>query len=230
MEKIIEQVETWSYLQQLPREHAGFTLSLDRCESGCQYAVFSYRNEPECRAFSVVYDNTTKDFLARVTLGLTEYYDVAFIVTSLASLEKVLEAKLQATLENLAGCRQYESIFRAKKILEWPYGGELPGELAGFRLFITPRQPVPIINGSYIIIDYSDFAAASNFNIFYNVYRDEFFGQYILDNTPHTTGLFDARDLSDLTDKLEKNLQPLLSELRQRISQQKGDKAPCEQP
>lgn len=226
MENIIEQVKNWPFLQQLPTDHAGFSLSLDLCECGCQYTVFSYRNQPEYRTFSVVYDKTTKDFLARVTLGLTEYYEVAFIVTTLASLEKVLVAKLRETLENLADHRQYESIFRAKKILEWPYGSKLPDEVAGFRLYIAPRQPAPIINGSYIIIDYSDFATASNFNIFYNVYRDEFFGQYCLANTPYTTGLFDARELSDLTDKLEQNLQPILSELRQRISHQKGDKTP----
>lgn len=224
MEKIIEQVKSWPYLQQLPAEHAGFSLSLDLCEGGCQYAVFSYQNRQEHRAFSVVYDATTKDFLGRVTIGLTEYYDVAFIVTSLDGLEKVLAAKLGDTLDNLAGHCQYESIFRAKKILEWPYGAELPGEVDGFRLFISPRQPVPIINGSYTIIDYSDFAAASNVNIFYNVYRDEFFGQYCLNTTPYTTGLFDARELGELTGKLDNNLQPLLAELRQRIIKQKGDK------
>jgi hypothetical protein len=224
MEKIIEQVKSWPFLQQLPGEHAGFSLGLDLCECGSQYAIFSYRNPNEHRAFSVVYDKITKDFLSRVTLGLTEYYDVTYIVTSLDSLEKVLAAKLRDTLNNLAGHWQYESIFRAKKILEWPYGERLADEVADFRLFISPRQPAPIINGSYIIIDYSDFDTASNFNVFYNVYRDEFFGQYCLANTPYTTGLFDARELVELTGKLDENLKPLLTDLRQQILQGKGGK------
>lgn len=226
MQQIIDQLKDWPFLQRLPAEHAGFSLNIELTECGTQYAAFTYQNPRAHRSFAVVYDSATKDFLAKVTIGLNEYYDVAFIVTSLDALEKLLAAKLAATLDALAGKEDFESIFRAKKILEWPYGRELPGELAGFGLFIAPERPVRFINGSYIIIDYSDFAAASNLNICYNVYRDEFFGQYRLENTPFSTGLFDARELGELAGKLEDHLRPALADLRRRIPQPQGDEKP----
>ena len=225
MKEIVEQVKTWPYLQQLPTRQSGFSLSLDLAEAGTQYNMFSYRDEDGLRSFCVVYDHTTRDYLARITVGLNEFCDVSFICTDLAGLEKILAAKLDATLADMGGSRQYESIFRAKKILEWPYTDQLPEEIAGFRLFVTPRQPLKTINGSYVIIDYSDFASASNLIVSYNVYRDEFFGELRFRKTPHMIGIFDARELGELAGILDHNLQPVLEELRGRIAQTKGESA-----
>ncbi len=222
MSEIIAQVNAWPFLQQLPDRQAGFSLSLDLAESGTQYNIFSYRNEQELRSLSVLYDQTTRDFLARVAVGLNEFYDISFICGNLAGLEKILTVKLASTLSDLDGGRQYESIFRAKKIAEWPYGARLPGEIEGFRLFIGPGRPTRTINGSYVIIDYSDFAAASNLNISYNVYRDEFFGQQHFRHTPEMSAAFDTRDLGELASRLEQNLRPALRELRNRITQTEG--------
>lgn len=223
MKEIIAQVNEWPFLRQLPADQAGFSLKLDLAEDGVQYNVFSYRNAEELRSFSVVYDRATRDFLARVAVGLNEFYDVSFICPDLASLERVLTAKLAAALVDLSGGQQYESIFRAKKILEWPYSERLVAEVAGFRLFITPRQPLKTVNGSYVILDYSDFAAVSNLSISYNVYRDEFFGQIRLRQTPHMISTFDTRDLGELAAKFDRELGPALADLRGRVAQSKGE-------
>lgn len=219
MKKIIEQVAEWEFLRQLPVDYAGFTLETELAECGSQYALFSYHKPEDYLCFSVLYDKATRDFLARVTIGLTEYYDVSFITTSLVALETALTERLEQTLEVLANpaTREYESIFRAKKILEWPYAANLPVELAGFTLYISPRQTVKTINGSYIIIDYSDFRAASNLNIYYNIYRDEFFGELRLRRTPRMINMFDAKELPDLAEKLTANLSPALESLRAEI-------------
>jgi hypothetical protein len=219
MEKIIEQAAEWEFLRQLPAEHVGFTLEIELAERGSQYVIFTYRKTKDYRSFSVLYDKATKDFLAKATVGLTEYYDVSFITTSFVTLELALAERLQHTLASLANpaARGYESIFRAKKILEWPYAADLPDELAGFILFISPQQTVKTINGSYVIIDYSDFKAASNLNIYYNVYRDEFFGEIRLRQTPRMISLFDAKELPDLAEKLKVNLSPTLESLRREI-------------
>jgi len=225
MREIIEQVNAWPFLQQLPARQAGFSLSLDLAEDGVQYNVFTYRNAEELRSFSVVYDGATRDYLARVSVGLNEFYDVSFICPDLASMERILAAKLVPALTDLSGGQQYESIFKVKKILDWPYCARLSGEVAGFRLFITPQQPLKTVNGSYVIIDYSDFVAESNLSVSYNVYRDEFFGQIRLRQTPHMIGTFDARELGELAAKLENGLSPALTELRSRIEQTEGENA-----
>jgi hypothetical protein len=219
MKKIIEQVAEWPLLQQLPDSFAGFALTVVQQQCANQYLIFSYDCPERQRSFAVLYDNATKDFLARVTVGLTEYYDVSFIVTSLAALETALGERLRPVLDGLArtGGPVADSVFSGKKIGDWAYGASLPREAAGFVLFIDPRSPVRTINGSYIIIDYSDFAAESGLVICYNVYRDEFFGETRLRRTPQTTALFDAKELSELAAKLDANLAPVLTALRRQL-------------
>ncbi len=226
MEEIIAQIKIWPFLQRLPDRQAGFSLSRDLAENGTQYNIFSYRNEQALRTLSVLYDKTTKEFFARVTVGLNEFYDISFICGDLAGLEKILVARLPSTLSGLEDTRQYESIFRAKQICEWSYGAQLPGDIEGFRLFIAPGQPLRTINGSYVIIDYSDFAAASNLNISYNVYRDEFFAQQRFRQTPEMVAAFDTRDLDELAARLDQNLRPALRDLRSRITRTEGQDQP----
>jgi len=232
MDKILEQAAEWQYLLQLPAEFAGFSLETQQAEFGSQYVLFSYQRRDQ-RSFTVLYDSATKDFLARVVVGLTEYYDLNFISTDFASLERAITKWLELTLNRLANLAEdYESIFRAKKILEWPYSSKLPLEIAGFSLFINPVRPVKTINGSYVVIDYSDFAAASNLTIYYNIYRDEFFGEVRLRHTPRVISLFDSRELADLADKLDNSLSQVLLDLRDEIVckvQQMEENTECKQ-
>jgi hypothetical protein len=223
MQKIIEQITAWQFLKQLPAEYAGFTLVSEPCISdscSSQYSIFTYQKSEGHRSFAVVYDAATKDFLARVTVGLSEYYDVSFITGDLAALEKALDHRLERTLGELANPRQreYESIFRGKHILEWPHAAKLPPKLAGFELFISPAEAVKTINGSYIVLDYSDFALGSNLAIYYNIYRDEFFAEVRVNYAPRMINLFDTKELPDLTEKMEAGLEPALITLRLEIA------------
>lgn len=217
MENVIAELEKWAYLKELPAELCGFSLELIMQENGPLYEIFTYGNTAAHRKFSVVYDSVTKDFLVRLTVGLTEFCDISFISTKLSVLEAALKEKMTAALMTLSGRDQKSSvcaIFKQKKILEWPYAAKLPQELQGFELFIRPMQPIKVINGSYIIIDYSDFLAESNFLIYYNIFRDEFFGEARIKRTPQMTACFDAGELSDLAEKLEQNLENFLRDIR----------------
>lgn len=226
MKDVITKIADWPFLQKLPAAHDGFALSVELATVGPQVNIFSYHDPVRRRSLSVLYDSLTKDFMARVAVGLHEFFDVSFISVDLPSLEKILATKLVPALDNLSGGQHYESIFRAKKILDWPFAGELPTEYAGFGLFIAPARPLRTINGSYVIVDYSDFVSASNLSIHYNVYRDEFFGQACFRHTPETVGVFDTRDLDELAGKLKSNLRPALEELRERIIATEGEPTP----
>ena len=114
------------------------------------------------------------------------------------------------------------SIVCKKKIMEWEYGKSLPTELEGFELFIAPEKPLKITNGSYIILDYSDFSIASNFVIYYNIFRDEFFGEGRVHGIPEINYLFDSHDLAGLATKLEHHLAARLQDIRQKATEQQG--------
>lgn len=219
MEKIIEQVKTWELVTKLPAECAGFTLRREFEERGTQYCIFTYEHKEWHKSFSVLYDKATKEFLARTVVGLTEYFDVNFIVADIGLLEKLLYNRLKDTLTSLAvfNSDSLGSIIIDKKILDWPYGKELPQNLVGFELFIKPSAPVKIINGSYIIIDYSDFSSDSNFIIYYNIFRDEFFGETRIRRTPQMSAEFDATTLDKLQENIIAHLKVVLECMRNQI-------------
>jgi len=208
MEKIVEMVNNWPFLRQLPQELHGFKLEPELGVDGPLHRILSYENIKARRKFAVVYNQVTKDFMGRVIVGLTEYYDENYIVANLAGLERMLTAKLSETLRQLAyfDKSQLSGIFLATKVLDWPYGRQLPPQIGNFSLFISPQQPLKIINGSYIIIDYSDFNTESSLMILYNIFRDEFFGELRIRRTPHMTNLFDAKTIHELEGKIRVHL------------------------
>lgn len=220
MEKKIAQINDWKLLTKLPSEIAGFTLAVELQERGTQYCIFTYQNKEWHKSFSVVYDKATKEFLARAVIGLTEYFDVNFIVGDIDLLEKLLRNRLKDTLTNLAvfNREKLDSIMIDKKILEWPYGKELPEELAGFTLFIKPSEPVRIINGSYVVIDYSDFSNESSLVIYYNIFRDEFFGEERIRRTPQMSAVFDADTLDKLQENIANHLKLVLENMSKQLS------------
>ena len=55
-----------------------------------------------------------------------------------------------------------------------------------------------MLNGSYIIFDYSDFALESNFIIYYNEFRSEFYGEARIKNIPEMNYTFDSDSLLEL--------------------------------
>lgn len=219
MEKIIEQVQAWNMLDKLPKEFVGFTLTLELEKRDTQYCIFTYKNEERHRSFSVLYDHATKEYFARTVIGLMEYYDVNFIVGEIERLESLLVQRLKDVLTNLASFTRenLDSILLDKKVIEWPYNKELQQHLFGFELFIRPDEPIKIINGSYIILDYSDFKTESNLVIYYNIFRDEFFGETRIRRTPTMAAVFDANNLDDLQEALASNLTSVLESLRAQI-------------
>jgi len=219
MEKIIAQVKAWELPTKLPAEFAGFALSLEFQERGTQYCIFIYQNKEWHKSFSILYDKATKEFFARTVVGLTEYFDVNFIVGDIKLLEKLLIKRLKDTLVSLAVFNpdHLGSIIIDKQILEWSYGKELPQKLVGFELFIKPSAPVKIINGSYIIIDYSDFSNESSLVIYYNIFRDEFFGEARIRRTPQMSAVFDATTLDDLQENIKAHLKVVLESMRDQL-------------
>lgn len=219
MEKIIEQVAQWEFLQKIPQELFGFTLINELITCGSQYRIFTYNNSVRHRSFTILYDKATKEFLARTVIGLTEFCDISFITGDIVSLENILKERLERTLRGLANFDPASLClrFREKKISEWAYVTQLPKQLAGFELFINPQESVKALNGSYVIIDYSDFANESNFTLNYNIYRDEFFSEIRLRRTPVMTADFDAKTLVELEGKLNEKLHQTLENLRLKL-------------
>jgi len=218
-EKIEAEIQDWQYMKDLPSTWFGFVFILEMKVYGDVYDLYSYENVEIHRKITVYYHEETKEYKVRVLIGLTEFCNIEYISPTRASLEKILLERFEMTLQTLAKFNKatISCIVLEKNILEWDYVAKLPTTIEGFTLFIKPDQPVKTINGSYIIFDYCDFATDSNFIIYYNVFRDEFFGEAKIRKIPEMNYVFDSHELIELEEKLDEHLLARLKEIRSRI-------------
>ena len=228
--RVEEELKDCKFLADLPDFWHGFQIDRRQQEIDDTYDFCSYKNAAAHRSITLYYHEETHEYKLRVKLGLVEFCRIEFITAKLSAFEELLRDQFEGLLLELS---EYDpaslsSIVLEKGITHWEYAASLPKNCEGFELFVSPAQPTKINNGSYIIIDYVDFAIESDFTIYYNVYRDEFFGEARIWNIPDVNYNFDATDLAELSAKLHTGMIPRLQEVRRRAESEaakhRGDK------
>ena len=216
--KVEEEVAAWTYMGSLPEVMEGYRLQRDMRVTGDVYDLFSYENEAARRGLTVYFHAETKEYKLRVHIGLTEFVRIGCIAEDLAAFEQLLRVNMASILTEMAHFSEgnLSSLMREKRLADWAYGAELPKELEGFELYISPREPYQITNGSHIVCDYSDFAIRSNVTIYYNIYRDHYFGEARVAEVPEMNYIFDSKNLEELEANLREHLAPRLQDVRRR--------------
>ena len=217
-ERVEQETADWGYMAELPEELHGFRLERRMCVEDDRYELFRYVSEERHRSAAAYFHEETKEYKLRVRIGLVEFCKMEYITGKFDVFEQLLRRQFDGLMQGMSRFEEERigSIVRSKQIMEWEYGKSLPDELEGFELFIRPAEPVEITNGSYILVDYSDFSLESNFIIYYNMFRDEFFGEARIHNIPDVNYVFDSRELDELEGKLRQHLVPRLKEVRRR--------------
>ena len=208
-EKIKSDVSSWEYGQKLPESIEGFALKNILEEKDDKFEIFAYERTKERLGALAYFHEETKEYKLRAIVGLAEFVRTEFMAADLEHFGANLDKNLSALLTGLAApaSSPVHPLVAATGISEWEYGKNLPKNLEGFELFWPTSTPLPVANGSYMILNYADFARGNDFTIFYNIFRDEFFGESRIKNLPTVTYDFDANNLS----QLEKNLDEKLS-------------------
>ena len=216
-EKIDQALASWGYMQTLPQEWHGFTLHTERVIEEEVYDFFRYENAALHRSLIAYYHAETNEFKLRERVGLLEFCLIECIADDLVAYEALLKEKMEGFLLRLGRFdpKTISALVAAAHITTWAYGALLPSEAEGFSLFIQPSQPLRITNGSYIIADYEDFSAHSNFIIYYNVLRDDFFGEARVNGVPEICYEFEADSLAELEKRLQAHLLPRLRRIRE---------------
>lgn len=214
--KILAEIETANPFDNLREEIADYKLKKIFAENEDKFFYFSYENAENHRAFAAYFHEETAEYKVRVNIGLTEFCLTKFFTNKLETFAEILNSEIETALENLsAPVDTTKDLLIADQNFEaWNYPKTLPKNINGFELFITPENPVKITNGSYIILNYSNFDTSCDFTIFYNVYSGNFSGETRINLVPNVSYLFDAVTLKDLEIKLEKNLTPELLKIK----------------
>lgn len=218
LEKVQSDLKEWQYIKELPDELSGFIIDKEAHEYEDTYEIFVCENPSLHRKLTAYYDEKTMEYKLSIKIGLTEFCLIECIEDTLGDFEERLKKILPQTI---ADCVKFNPdtlscMFHEKNILGWDYKPFLPDEYNGFSLFIRPDEPVKITNGSYIIFDYENFSLESNFIVYYNVFRDEFFGEARIKNIPDVNYLFDSPTLSVLEKKLKEHLFARLDGIKER--------------
>ncbi len=225
-EKIIERVNQeageWEYLSQLPKELYTMKLTKLYGENEDMFELFSYTNEERHLGLCAYFHQETEEYKVRIWIGLTEFCLIEFITASFQAFEKQLRHSLEGAVHDLVAYNPDSMSYVTKEldIVSWDYKGILPQELEGFQLYITPATPIRVLNGSYIVFDYSDFAIKSNFIIYYNEFRCEFFGEARIANIPEMNYIFDSKTIPELEEKLKAHMVDRLQEIRRRATEE----------
>ena len=205
------------FAENLPAEIAGFATEKIFAADGDKFIFFTCTNKNHC-ALITYFHTETNEFKVRQRIGLTEFCLTKFFTEDFAAFQKLIDAELEDVLKNLRDVREkkFYRFVSEKKIDTWNF--ELPATLEGFELYISPAAPVEVTNGSFIVINYADFATGSDFILYYNIYGDIFSAESRIKGAAHISYAFESKTLEELDANLKENLADELREIR-RLSQ-----------
>ena len=197
--KIVAELENKNFFENLREEICGYTLKKIFAEDGDKFFYFTYENTEKHRAFAAYFHEETAEYKVRVKIGLTEFCLTKFFTNKLENFAAILNSEMEVAIENLSAPvnTKTDLLIADQNFDTWEYAKTLPENLEGFELFITPNQPAKITNGSYIILNYSNFETLSDFTIYYNVYMGNFNGESKINLLPNVSYFFDADNLKD---------------------------------
>ena len=212
--KIIAEVEAANFFSDLPTEIDGFKFQKIFSDSGDKFNYFSYENSAKHKSVTAYFHEETFEYKMRVKIGLNEFCLTKFFTSDFKIFQSLLREELESVIKNLNDTNEKNSLIGAKNFGEWKYGQSLKKNIEGFELFISPAHPTKYTNGSYIILNYSNFDIPADLVLYYNIYTDDFSGEFSLKGVPHVSYLFDAKNLDELAERLEKNLVAELQRLK----------------
>lgn len=217
--KIAAEVEAANFFDELPNELCGFTLKKIFDEDDDKFIYFAYENLQTHRDFIAYFHEETKEYKARVKIGLNEFCLTKFFTQNFNQFGEMITSELETTLKNFSeNPNEKNPLIKEKNFSAWEYGKNLPKNIAGFELFITPENPVELTNGDCVIINYSDFPAQSDFTLVFNTYLENFSVEMKINRVSQVNYIFDSENLNDLEKKLAKNLSAELERMRKEIS------------
>ena len=153
--------------------------------------------------------------MVRITVPLVEFVDIAFIRESLTPFMENLKANYKASMMTRFMAPQEGFVYEYKKkgIHQWKYTEALPQTIAEYQLDVTPHTALDMINGSYIIGTYIKDNEETGVVLFYNTFRDEFFGETRQQGYPGITHDLDATTIDKFEQALTNHLQEVLLSL-----------------
>ena len=222
-QRIESEIGEQSFFDDLKADIHNFTLRKFFNENGNIYNLFSYVNEATHRGFKAYWHAETNEYKVMVSFGLNEFCLTEFFTAQANVFVERLQPELEDILKSIDEFNGAQNVFvEQKKIPTWTYARKLSTNLEGFELFLSPSKYLEVTNGSFVIINYCDFAINSDLAIFYNIFSDNFGSEARINGAPTVIYDFDADDLKELEERLNSNLSGQLKKIREEAKELEG--------
>ena len=215
-QKIEDDVNTQGFFEDLKDDIYNFKLNRIFNDDGNVYEIFSYTNDNTHRGLNACWNADTNEYRILVKFGLNEFCLTEFFTDKAAIFVDRLQPELEGILKSINDFDGTQNIFvEQKKIPTWTYADKLQNNVEGFELYLNPNKYLEVTNGSFVIINYSDFTINSDLAIYYNIFSDNFGSEARINGAPTVIYDFDADDLKELEEKLNSNLSDQLKKIRE---------------
>ena len=213
--EIEAELQEWAFLKQLPKELEGFTLREGTGIKGNILNIASYVDEANHACVDLIYTGETFDYVVVKNLGLHTFRDDRFFTRDKDKFAEVVLNKLPSLLHEMGKSKVKQMGYESEVMgfNEWDDWKTLPKQIGNFELYITPDNPLEYINGSWVILDYSDFVNGNQLMFLYNSFRNELFAEMKKGNLPLTTEEFNANSLESLSALIKVKLEKTLTAL-----------------
>ena len=213
--EIEEGLKDWEFLKHLPKEISGFKLQEGRGIEGNILNLASFVNEEIHCSLDLIYTAETFDYTLVKNIGLHTFRDERFFNRDADKFAEAVLKNLPNVIEKVSRSMNKKLGYESKVMGfdTWNYWKTLPEKIGEYELFVTPDKPLEYINGSWVILDYSDFSKGNQIMFLYNSFRNELFAELKKGFMPLTTDLYNANKLEQLEKLIKQHLQETLNEL-----------------
>lgn len=221
--EIADSIKDWELLSKLPDSIGEFKLVHGSGINGQILTIASYAEKSSRCRLDITYTSETFDYVPVKTVGMHTFRDIRYFCRDKEKFSEMLLAHLPELIADIDRKTVHEWNYEAADLnfANWHYWQKLPQKIGDYELYITPDNPLPYINGSYIFLDYTDFIHGNQIYFAYNTFRNEIFAEMRQQYLPLTTDLFDVKNnvpdtvkLAALEQHLEQYLETALNNLR----------------
>ena len=204
----------WDIEKELPAQIGEYKLKrLDRQE-GRIYFAFCWEDEKTGWQIRALFDEETMDYMVKAFLHMVTFSEIELITGDFEEYKRNMKLLTPKYIEKEFIRREDVSILvRGQGFMVWDYKPFFPETIGHYKRTVEPHRPLLGLNGSYIICAYECAEKNTGILFFYNIYRNEYYGELRAQGIPGIIHQYDAKTLSDfekeITSRLAKDLEDL---------------------
>ena len=207
----------WNIEKELPAHIGSYSLERVDEQDGRVYKAFRWKDKKSGWEIRAVFDEETADYMIKVDLKFITCTQVEVITPDFERFKKNVRGLTPDMIEKELIRRSCNSVLiKNSGFVNWNYEKLLPPRIENYERVIEPKSPINGLNGSYIIAAYQCNERETAMLFFYNVYREEYYGEMRSKGIPIIRHEYDAKTVNELAKEISENLQKDLHELYER--------------